>query len=699
MTMNTPELLVFVILLGTACITGGIAYVLRSRHDTRGTAWLSYTTAALTGWLFCDAIIVAVPDITLKFVFSGIKFIFIIITPLAFFFFTLAYTGKDEEMQIWHRTVIAILPAVSIGILLTNAWTGLYYLQLPDPSLWIFNNYNGSYGIWFWVHLVYSYALIASALVLLASLLISSPRHFRRHVHLLIISALVPFTANIISVFIIVEKNAVDLTPFFFALSAILIFITVFWLRLFSIIPFARTRIITEIHEGVIVADGNGIIIDINNAACQAIGMTEEEIITLSADTILGKIFGTSLATLREAQLLTVPHTNAAGDRYWYDLTVSRVEGYDSRSGGTIILIRDATDRKRTEEEMKAKDLRLKIAMEGAGLASWEWREGVGYVTYENPVTDRMIQNVTTIEALMEQMKHYLKNGYETTLDQPFADILQSGKDTFSVDCHLGNLKKGRWIQITGQIIERDEAERPVWMVGITEDVSTHYAARAAVMEANTKIKLLTSITRHDVLNQVMVIRMLAELAEMESDGAMIPEIRERIAQIDHAAAMIEDQLSFTRDYEDLGTFTPSWQNVADVASRAKGVVSKTGITCSCNTGTMEIYADPMFRKVMENLFENARRHGGAVATVTVRFELRDSEACLIVEDDGRGVPDELKEKIFKQGYGQNTGFGLFLSREILALTYITITEEGTEGEGSRFVMHIPEGGYRGYPG
>jgi signal transduction histidine kinase len=102
---------------------------------------------------------------------------------------------------------------------------------------------------------------------------------------------------------------------------------------------------------------------------------------------------------------------------------------------------------------------------------------------------------------------------------------------------------------------------------------------------------------------------------------------------------------------------------------------------------------------VIENLFENAHRHGKRVTTVTVRFEHHPGGSCLVVEDNGRGVPKELKEKIFTQGYGQNTGFGLFLSKEILALTRIAITEEGTEGEGSGFVMQIPEGGYRGYQG
>ncbi|WP_062396840.1 histidine kinase N-terminal 7TM domain-containing protein [Methanogenium cariaci] len=518
--MNNPELFVFALLLGTACITAGIAWVLRTRQDARGASWLLYTSAALTGWLCCDAVIIAVPDVPpTKFMFSGIKFIFIILTPpLVFFLFTLAYTVKDEQMPGWQRTAVALLPAVSIGFLLTNPWTGLYYVQMADPSLWLFNGYAGPpRGIWFWINLVYSYALVTSALLLLTGLLTSSPQHFRRQIYLLILSALVPFTANIITVFTLItvpDGGNVDITPpFFFALSAILIFITIFWLRLFNIMPFARTRIITEILEGgVIVADGNGVIIDINSAACQASGISEEEAISLSADVLLGRVFGTSLTALREARSLTVLHTDAAKERRWSDLTVSRVEGYDTRSGGTIILIRDATARRRAEEEMKAKDLRLKIAMEGAGLATWEWREGQGYVIYENLPADRTIENVTTIEALTDQMKEHLPEGQEMVLEQLFAEIATGRMDTFSLDFPITETGKDRWVQITGQIIGRDDTKRPMWIVGITQDVSNHYEARSAVMEANTKLKLLTSITRHDILNQVMVIRMIAEL-------------------------------------------------------------------------------------------------------------------------------------------------------------------------------------------
>lgn len=696
--MDAPELFIFLLLLGTICITGGVILVLSSQLKKRGAAWLLCTTAAMTGWLCCDALIIAVPDISVKFALSTAKFVCVILIPLMFFFFTLAYTGRETTITAWKRTLLSLIPGAGICIILTNSLTGLFYTPLSDPSLWVYNHFTGPQGIWYWVNLVYSYALITVSLLLLISLFMSSPQHFRRQIVLLILSVLAPFTANCIVVFTHVGTETADITPLFFSLSGIFLFIAAFWLDLFSIVPFARTRIVTEIHEGVIVADEHGVIVDINSAACKATGIPEKDAISLSADTLLSTIFGITLAELSEVRTLTVSHTNTAGVVRWSDLTLSAVEGYNTRSGGTIILISDATTRRRAEEEITAKDLRLKIAMDGAGLASWEWREGEGYITYENPLADRAIEHVTSIEAMIEQMRQCLLDGSETTPDDPFTDILCGDVDTFSVEFPIGIPKEVRWIQITGRVIERDTEKRPIWMVGITHDVSSSYAARAALMEANTKIKLLTSITRHDVLNQVMAIRMLIELAGMEPEDAMNPEVREIVTKIDTAAAMIEDQISFTRDYEDLGTYTPSWQNVANVAAQAIGIVSETGITYSCSTATLEIYADPMFRKVMENLFENARRHGGGVTALTVRFEEDGDRGRLVVEDNGRGVPEKLKTRIFSQGFGQNTGFGLFLSKEILALTAITISEEGREGEGARFVMHIPAGRYRGHP-
>jgi len=56
-------------------------------------------------------------------------------------------------------------------------------------------------------------------------------------------------------------------------------------------------------------------------------------------------------------------------------------------------------------------------------------------------------------------------------------------------------------------------------------------------------------------------------------------------------------------------------------------------------------------------------------------------------------VPPENKELIFKRGFGSNTGLGLFLTREILAITGIEIAETGVKG--ARFEIRVPQGRYR----
>jgi len=65
------------------------------------------------------------------------------------------------------------------------------------------------------------------------------------------------------------------------------------------------------------------------------------------------------------------------------------------------------------------------------------------------------------------------------------------------------------------------------------------------------------------------------------------------------------------------------------------------------------------------------------------------------VSDDGKGVPKNHKERIFERGYGKNTGYGLFIIRDILDITGITIQETGTAGEGAQFDLLVPKGAFR----
>jgi signal transduction histidine kinase len=73
-----------------------------------------------------------------------------------------------------------------------------------------------------------------------------------------------------------------------------------------------------------------------------------------------------------------------------------------------------------------------------------------------------------------------------------------------------------------------------------------------------------------------------------------------------------------------------------------------------------------------------------------------EGDSCImVVEDDGVGIPVGKKEAIFRAGYGKHTGLGLFLIREILGITGMSISETGEPGKGARFEIRIPPGGFR----
>jgi signal transduction histidine kinase len=112
-------------------------------------------------------------------------------------------------------------------------------------------------------------------------------------------------------------------------------------------------------------------------------------------------------------------------------------------------------------------------------------------------------------------------------------------------------------------------------------------------------------------------------------------------------------------------------------------------------TNALEIYADLLIEKVFFNLIDNSLRHGERITRIHIRYEREDTGLILVYEDNGIGVPDRQKELIFERGFGKNTGYGLFLIREILSITGLSIKENGIFEKGTRFEIFVPNGLFR----
>lgn len=234
-------------------------------------------------------------------------------------------------------------------------------------------------------------------------------------------------------------------------------------------------------------------------------------------------------------------------------------------------------------------------------------------------------------------------------------------------------------LQLANQNLSKENAER-----GRVE---------RALADANRKLNLMTSVTRHDINNQILALHAFIELSETEIHDA---KVLEYIRKAKSAARAIQRQIAFTKQYEDIGVKAPQWQNLADVVDTLRPALADQSIMLETRDLQYEIYADPLLSRVFENLVDNSIRHGRHVQRITVSA-VRTADGGLLVrfQDDGEGVADGEKMQIFQKGFGKNTGLGLFLTREILEFTGISIRENGVYGRGATFEIAIPPEGVR----
>ncbi len=216
--------------------------------------------------------------------------------------------------------------------------------------------------------------------------------------------------------------------------------------------------------------------------------------------------------------------------------------------------------------------------------------------------------------------------------------------------------------------------------------------ADEAVKLANKKLGLMSAVTRHDGLNQLSLILGYAQIArEMSKDQKMTSYLDKII----HSGESMSAQLEFTRIYQSIGSTSPEWQDVRQVFDKAMSGLDLSGIKVVNGLSDIQIYADMMLERILYNLAENSLRHGTRVTTINIHDTQTENGLIISVDDDGIGVPDNEKEIIFEKGYGKNTGYGLYVTREILDLTGIFIREKGECGKGAKFEILVPINGYR----
>jgi len=273
---------------------------------------------------------------------------------------------------------------------------------------------------------------------------------------------------------------------------------------------------------------------------------------------------------------------------------------------------------------------------------------------------------------------------------QGIARIAGGGKTAGSE--YTGMMRDGTRFPLlvyTTQVIENG---RCTGIRGLLVDISKQKKAEHAMQQVIKKLQILNSITRHDILNKLTSLSAFLELISEDQSDA---ERKDHVGRCAAIVATINRQIEFMRDYQEIGIRLPVWQDPAVVIRDVARMNYAPDLTIQVPDPGFEIFADPLFEKVIYTLIENVIRHGEHAKTMTFSVREGSDGLFITIEDDGAGIADGDKEHIFEKGFGKNTGLGLFLAREILDITGITIRETGTFQKGALFEMIVPKESYR----
>ncbi|WP_440949292.1 PAS domain S-box protein [Methanosphaerula subterraneus] len=393
---------------------------------------------------------------------------------------------------------------------------------------------------------------------------------------------------------------------------------------------------------------------------------------------------------------------NGSTARSEVQLTV--IGGGEGHPTGVLGVGRDATARRRAELALRESEERFRLLAENAtdmiarhSLAGAFW--------YVSPVcmpllgyTSEQLISRSSFEFIHPDDLGIVQQAYTDVLTTP--DVVRACYRFRRIDgtyIWFETIGRAIWDPVTGLPIEihtssREITDRKRLEEAITVQNEELQRYSTALAQANRKLNLLNSVTRHDILNQLTVISGYLEILQNDiTDPVLIGYLRRQ----QRAAELIQHQIEFTKAYQNLGAEAPRWQKASEVLAAAVVSLDLGGVTLDADLDGLEIFADLLLERVFFNLVENGIRHGEDVTRIKLWYVETDREVVLAYQDDGIGIPVAQKEQIFERGYGSNTGLGLFLIREILSITGIGIREIGEEGEGARFLITIPAGDYR----
>jgi diguanylate cyclase (GGDEF)-like protein/PAS domain S-box-containing protein len=345
--------------------------------------------------------------------------------PTLFLLFAIAFTHHDAWLTKRNLILLFVQPIVSLLLEWTNKYHHLFYSSLKVIQEQDLIMVDFIRGPWYFATTLYSYALIGIAfLVLSQAALRASPLYLNQY-RLILIGAILPWAGNIYSEFHFSEWHGLDLAPLTFGLSGIIFAFAVYRTRFMDLIPVARSYLIENMSDGLLVLDEQNRILDINpamgnfleNKASSYIGKNAYDVFVEWMEQI------DFLDEKTETRIeLKVPKDPS---RY-LDLRVTPLYDRQHSLTGRLMIFRDITRRKQVEKRLRYVNDRQQSQLIEIGLLQSKLREQA----IRDPLTNLFNRRYLE-ETLDHEIARASREGYSICIMMIDLDHFKKVNDTY----------------------------------------------------------------------------------------------------------------------------------------------------------------------------------------------------------------------------------------------------------------------------
>ena len=359
------------IYLVTAAVSTLVAvYAWRRRASIPGASSLAWLMAAGAGWALAVACEIAAVGVPAKLFWARVEYIGAVATPVLFVRFALEYTRPDQPTQSRKVRWLWLVPTITLLMAITNEWhhwmwTGLW----PSPIGG--NVYVYGHGPWFYINIVYAYALVTLGAFILIRAALSLPQLLRSQVSALLVAAALPFLANAVYVTGHNPAPGLDLSPVGFIFSGLVLAWAILRYRFLDLAPVAREVVFEKTADGVLVVDCQGRVADLNRVAEQMIALPSRAVIGQSLETILAAWPRSAAAALNEGTRACEPSPERTieisldhNPPLFLQARFSALGNQARGSLGWLIVLHDVTDARLAAEALRDSNEQLRARNE-----------------------------------------------------------------------------------------------------------------------------------------------------------------------------------------------------------------------------------------------------------------------------------------------------------------------------------------------